>query len=175
MFKKWFYGLVASFLVMTTLGAAVAPAFAKELNPNLVIIIVKKKVKTQAGKPLTVTVGKAGVYMPVVPFEGIVEVDGVQLSSLPKPSNVLVWSGGFNWNVTDAEGKAVLYNGNGATVFFNLQAGFEQRAMKLHRAVIYHMNSKGQWIALRTYEAKGAARAAALSEGLGLYAFALTK
>jgi len=175
MFKKWFYGIVASFLVLTTLGAAVAPAFAKELNPNLVIIIVKKKVKTQAGTPLTITVGKGGVYMPVVPFTGIIEVDGVQLSSLPKPSNVLVWSGGFNWNVTDAEGKPFWYNGNGATVFFNLQTGYEKRAMKDHKAVIYHMNSKGQWIALRTYEAKGAARAAALSEGLGLYAFALTK
>jgi len=173
MFKKWFYGIIASLLVLITLGAEVAPAFAKPLNPNLVII-VRKKVKTKVGKPVTITIGKGGVFMPVVPFNGYVELDNVQLSSLPKPSNVLVWSGGFQWSVTDLQGKPVMYNGNGATVFFNLQAGFEQRAFKDHRAVIYYWTD-GMWSALRTFSAKGGARAAAISKGLGVYALALTK
>jgi len=174
MFKKWIYGIVASFLVFTTLGAAVAPAFAKELNPNFVIIITKKA-KVQKGQPLTITVGKKGIYMPLVTFDGIVKLDSVQLSSLPKPTNVLIWNGALNWTVTDANGKAILYNGIGPTVFFNLETGYWKRALTEHRAVIYHMTSKGGWEALSTFTTKGGSRAAAYTKGLGVYALAIKK
>jgi hypothetical protein len=174
MFKKWFYGFVASLLVLTTLGAAVTPAFAKALNPN-VVIVTKKTVKAQKGQSVIVSAGKGGVYMPLMPFDGNVEVSSLQLSSLPKPSTVLTWAGGLKWDVTRPNGLSAYYNGIGPTVFFNLKNGFEKRAMNDHKAVIYHWTGKGQWVALSTFAAKGGTRAAAYTQGLGIYALALTK
>jgi hypothetical protein len=173
MFKKWIYGIVASLLVLVTLGATVAPAFAK--TDTTIVIIKKKQIKTN-GKPITVTVGKTGVFMPVDPAGLLVELDSIQLSSLPRPMEVLVWNGGLKWNVTDANGKEVFFNANGATVFCNLQTQYQKTALKNHKGVIYYMPLKGgSWRALYTFAAKGGDRAAAFTVGLGYYAFALVK